>query len=129
MTKILHEREVAKAVGNGMRLRCPACGCGHMFQAFLKVNDRCPECGEALHHQRADDAPPYVTIFIVGHLIVVPLVWMNTTFDPPVWLEVGFWMTVTAGLSLAILPVVKGGLVGLQWGLRMHGFSGEGGPR
>ena len=27
-------------------------------------------------------------------------------------------------LPLAILPVVKGALIGLQWALRMHGFGG-----
>jgi len=26
-------------------------------------------------------------------------------------------------MCLALLPVVKGGFVGLQWGLRMHGFG------
>ena len=44
-----------------------------MFRAFLKVADHCPACGEALHHHRADDAPAYFVILIVGH-IVVPLV-------------------------------------------------------
>lgn len=26
---------------NGLRGKCPACGKGHMFRAFLKVADRC----------------------------------------------------------------------------------------
>jgi hypothetical protein len=26
-------------------------------------------------------------------------------------------------MSLALLPPVKGGLVGLQWALRLHGFG------
>jgi hypothetical protein len=29
-------------------------------------------------------------------------------------------------LSLALLPVVKGAIIGLQWALRMHGFDGAG---
>ena len=45
---------------------------GKLFRSFLKVADTCSVCGEELHHQRADDAPPYFTMFIVGH-IVVPL--------------------------------------------------------
>ena len=51
-------------------MKCPACGKGAMFNAYLKVNDRCPACGEELHHHRADDAPPYFTMLIVGHIVV-----------------------------------------------------------
>jgi len=43
-----------------------------MFRAFLKVADHCAACSEALHHHRADDAPAYFVILIVGH-VVVPL--------------------------------------------------------
>ena len=51
-------RLVSRAVWRGMRLRCPHCGEGRMFRAYLKVNDHCPVCGEDLSHHRADDAPP-----------------------------------------------------------------------
>ncbi len=47
--------------------RCPACGEGRLFRAFVKVADRCNACGEDLHHHRADDFPAYLTIFMVGH--------------------------------------------------------------
>ena len=33
------------------------------------------------------------------------------------------WLIVTAGLSLLILPRIKGAVVGYQWALRMHGFA------
>jgi uncharacterized protein (DUF983 family) len=62
-----------EAMRRGARGRCPSCGRGHMFRAFLKVADQCPACGEELHHQRADDFPAYIVIVLVGH-IVVPLV-------------------------------------------------------
>ena len=41
-----------------------------MFRAYLKVVDACPVCGEDLSHQRADDAPAYMTMLIVGHFVV-----------------------------------------------------------
>src|SRR5947209_17029947 len=50
----------------GLSGRCPACGEGHIFRKYLKVADSCACCGEELHHHRADDAPPYFTILIVG---------------------------------------------------------------
>jgi uncharacterized protein (DUF983 family) len=64
------ERSVLTSLLRGARLTCPACGKGAMFRRYLKVADTCPTCGDALHHHRADDAPPYFTIVIVGHIVV-----------------------------------------------------------
>jgi uncharacterized protein (DUF983 family) len=105
--------------------KCPHCGRGRLFWRYLKVVDVCPECGEELHHQRADDAPPYFTIAIVGHIVVPMLLALELAYQPPVWLHLAIWMPLTILLSLLLLPVVKGSLVGLQWALRMHGFGGE----
>lgn len=94
-----------------------------MFRAFLKVADRCPTCGEALHHQRADDAPAYFVILIVGHFIVPAALSVETVFAPSYWIHAALWLPSTIGLSLALLQPIKGALVGLQWALRMHGFD------
>ena len=63
-------RPIFGSLLRGAALQCPACGTGAMFRRYLKVADTCPHCGEALHHHRADDAPPYFTIVIVGHIVV-----------------------------------------------------------
>ena len=68
----LPKRKGWTALRRGFLGRCPNCGRGKLFRAFLKVADRCPDCGTELHHHRADDAPAYFVILIVGH-IVVPL--------------------------------------------------------
>ncbi len=94
-----------------------------MFRAYLKPRDACPACGEALHHQRADDAPPYVTILVVGHLVVALAVAIDLALAWPSWVNVLVCLAVTAGLSLVLLPRIKGALIGLQWALRMHGFG------
>ncbi len=92
------------------------------YTRYLKVADRCPACAEELHHHRADDAPPYFTILIVGHFIVAGVMFVEEYFHPDYWLHILMWFPLTIGLSLLILPRVKGALVGLQWALRMHGF-------
>lgn len=98
-----------------------------MYCAFLKVADECPACGEHLYHHRADDMPPYIVISIVGH-IVVPLAFtVETAFRPDYWIHLALWIPMIIGLSLALLPSVKGTIVALQWALRMHGFDGKGG--
>ena len=116
-------RPLAGALWRGFRLRCPACGKGAMFGAYLKVNDRCPGCGEELHHHRADDAPPYFTILIVGHIIVAAVLTVELTLAPPMWMQMVAWPVLATALSLLLLPVIKGTLVALQWALRMHGFG------
>ncbi|MCA0420344.1 MAG: DUF983 domain-containing protein, partial [Proteobacteria bacterium] len=49
----LDARDWRQAVARGLRGRCPHCGKGRLFRAFLKPVDRCEACGEDLHHQRA----------------------------------------------------------------------------
>jgi uncharacterized protein (DUF983 family) len=79
-----------------------------------------------LHHHRADDAPPYFTILIVGHFIVAGVMMVEEYFHPDYWIHILMWFPLTIGLSLWFLPRVKGALIGLQWALRMHGFAGPG---
>ena len=119
------QRDVKEALLRGARQRCPACGEGKMFHAFLKVSDTCPSCGEELHHQRADDAPPYFTMVIVGHVVIAGILALEKAVAPESWVHLMLWLPLTVGLSLWLLPRVKGALVGLQWALRMHGFGGR----
>jgi uncharacterized protein (DUF983 family) len=118
-------RDVWRAMLDGFRGRCPACGNGALFGRYLKVQEACPSCGEALHHHRADDAPPYFTIMIVGHVIVGAILPVERAFAPPLWLHAALWLPLTLVLSLWLLPRVKGAIVGLQWAFYMHGFEEE----
>jgi len=95
-----------------------------LFRAYLKVNDSCPVCGEDLHHHRADDAPAYFTITIVGHIVVAGALLLEKGYAPETWVHMALWVPLTLVLCLALLPMIKGALVGLQWAYRMHGFSG-----
>ena len=88
----------------GARLKCPACGSGAMFRRYLKVADNCPACGEELHHHRADDAPPYFTIVIVGHIVVSLVLLVEMTYRPPLWVHVMLWLPLTVALALLLLP-------------------------
>ncbi len=114
------------AMRRGFLGRCPRCGQGSIFRAYLKVRERCDACGEELHHHRADDAPPYLTILIVAHVLGAAMVIVLGTWDDiPAWVNATLWPALVLLLSLTLLPRVKGLLVALQWALRMHGFGGE----
>ena len=119
------KRDVGIAVRRGFLERCPNCGKGRLFRAYLKVVDACPVCAEELYHQRADDAPPYITMLIVGHIVVAGVLAAEEAWpQSPMWLGAIIWIWLTFVLSLLLLPRVKGALVGYQWALRMHGFGG-----
>ena len=94
-----------------------------MFAKFLKVSDSCGACGEELHHHRADDAPPYFTMFIVGHIVVPLVLVVEKLWQPPLPIHFVVWTAVTLALTFALMPAVKGAIVGLQWALKMHGFE------
>ena len=117
------ERPIRQAMLRGLLGRCPHCGRGKLFRAFLKVADECTECGQDFSHQQADDAPAYFVILVVGHIVVPLALSVEVAFAPPYWLQLSIWLPVTLGLSLALLPPFKGAIVAWQWAHRMHGFE------
>jgi uncharacterized protein (DUF983 family) len=110
-------------LARGFTCHCPNCGRGALFRAFLKPVAACPICGEDFTHQRADDAPPYITIVIVGHLLVPLMLAAQIATDWPSIVHLAIWLPLTAAFALALLQPVKGAVVALQWALRMHGFD------
>ncbi|MFN5521571.1 MAG: hypothetical protein ACK5AT_04560, partial [Bradyrhizobium sp.] len=42
----VEKRDVWTAMKRGLRGRCPRCGEGRLFRAFLKVADACDRCGQ-----------------------------------------------------------------------------------
>ncbi len=116
-------RPIFGSMWRGAMLKFPASGVGAMFRRYLKVSDSCPRCREELHHHRADDAPAYFTIAIVGHIVVSLVLAVEMAYRPELWVHAALWLPLTLILTLLCLPSVKGALVGLQWGLRMHGFD------
>lgn len=112
-----------RAILRGLRHRCPRCGEGTVYRRYLKVSATCGSCALALDGHQADDAPPYFTIMIVGHIVIAGMLSLETWAHPPAWAHYALWIPLTLGLSLCLLPPVKGALIGLQWAFRMHGFE------
>lgn len=118
-------RSKRDAVWKGIKGRCPHCGEGRLFNRWLKVTPQCEHCGEELHHERAQDLPPYITITIVGHIVVTFLMIAEANFNWSMTTHLLVWIPVTTLMTLAIMQPVKGGVVGLQWALGMFGFGGS----
>lgn len=117
------EIKVIPAMRRGLLGHCPACNRGRLFGRFLKVADHCESCGTEFHHHRADDLPPYLVIFIVGHLIGYGILMTETKMELPMWVHLATWPALTLILCLLLLQPMKGAVVGLQYALGMHGFG------
>lgn len=118
------ERPLGRSIARGMRCRCPSCGSGQLFSAWLKPVDSCRACGEDLHHQRSDDLPPYISIMILGHVAVGGFMMTDMVLNIPMWAHFAIWVPITILVALLTIQPIKGGVIGLQWALKMHGFSG-----
>jgi len=116
-------RPLWPALARGWRRRCPKCGNGHVMKGYLKVNAACPVCREELHHHRADDGPAYLTILFVGHLMapLLHIVFVHYRPDPLTLFTI--FAVGCVGLSLYLLPRLKGAIVGYQWAREMYGFG------
>jgi uncharacterized protein (DUF983 family) len=109
------------AVGRALMGRCPCCGKGKLMRAYLKQVDNCSVCGESFGQIRADDAAPWATIILVGH-VFLPMAFM-IDLPLPVWATATVWSGLFAGLSLAILPKAKALFIAILWRTRAPGYQ------
>ena len=117
------ERPLWPAMTNGLACKCPSCGQGKLFRAYLKTVDVCESCGTEIQHHRADDLPPYLAILIVGHVLIGVMIHLDMVMhiSPMTYLFIMIPLAIV--LPLAMLPSLKGMVVGIQWAKRMHGFG------
>ncbi len=115
MAEFIHP--LRRSVMRGLQGHCPSCGKGPLFWKYLKVNGRCEACDHDLARYPADDGPAYLTILLVGHLVVAPLlifpiIWRsNPVYSLPLIL------IPLAVFTLLLLPRIKGGWIGLMYSL------------
>jgi uncharacterized protein (DUF983 family) len=108
--------DVLTGMRRGLAGRCPQCGKGPLLHSYLKVVSPCGVCGHDNAQYPSDDAPPYFTILIVGHLVIAPLVLLPVWRWPVGWV-LGVTLPSVAALTLFLLPRVKGAIIGLMWAL------------
>ena len=99
-------------LGRGLRGRCPVCGQGKLFNGFLSVAAACAECGTNFTRVRADDAPPYFTIVLTGHIVLPLMLWLERAATPPLWVHSAIFLPLTVGLALSLLRPIKGATLG-----------------
>lgn len=116
-----HAPSLGEVFRRGIATRCPSCGRAPLFAGFLRVRQTCSCCGAPLGTFRADDAPPYFTVLLVGHLVIPTLLLTDRLFTPALWLEMAIFLPGTLLLTLGLLRPVKGVTVGLLMRLGLGG--------
>ncbi len=117
-------RPLWRSIRRGLLNTCPACGSSRLFKSFLKPVDVCAACNTDFTAQRADDLPPYLVIVVVGHVLLTAYMLTDDILPQALWVQFLIWVPLTILFSVAIIQPIKGGVIGLQWALRMHGFGG-----
>ncbi|WP_207540708.1 DUF983 domain-containing protein [Sabulicella rubraurantiaca] len=107
--------KIGVGVRRGLGLRCPHCGEGRLFGRYLKVSDQCEVCGADNTIYPCDDAPPYLTLFMVGHFIIPFMFWMDKAWEPALWVMFAVWLPLITVITLVTLPYMKGLVVGFAW--------------
>jgi uncharacterized protein (DUF983 family) len=107
------------ALWRGLLCRCPSCGKTPLFNGYITVVTACTNCGAPLGSARADDAPPYFTILVVGHIVIPLLVLMQRDYDPSTLALTAVFVPMTIVLVLGLLRPIKGATVGLMLRLNM----------
>lgn len=103
------------AIRRGLTGRCPACGEGRLFRSYLKPVEACSACGEAFGHIRSDDAAPWLTILVVGHIFVPLLISVEQSAEWPLWVSGIVWPAIAGLMCLAVLPFAKAVFVSAIW--------------
>jgi uncharacterized protein (DUF983 family) len=111
------------AARRGFLGRCPSCGGTPLFKAYLKQVHACPSCHAEFGRIRADDAAPWLTIIVIGHVFLPLVFFLNLDQVIPFWASVAAYAAFLSLLALALLPRAKGLFIGILWATRAPGVE------
>lgn len=113
-----------QAMLQGARFRCPRCGKA-CSPATWKPAPSCSHCGQDWTLHQADDFPPYVSMFVTGHLMAPVIIEVGKSS-----LSLGAQLAIAFGigsvLMIGLLQPAKGAIIALQWWMGMHDFRPAG---
>jgi uncharacterized protein (DUF983 family) len=119
---ISNEKRVWPAMKRGLACKCPKCGKGWLFHHYLEQVDACANCGEHIGEYKAGLFTSLVVITLIVHVVAVLMLDMELrgANDPMFYLYI--LVPVTLFGSLAVMPPIKGAIIGLMWA---KGWSDE----
>ena len=110
-----HDPSAPSPITTGLKGLCPRCGKGHVFKGFLTVQPKCEVCGLDLAFTDTGDGPAFFVMSFVGLFVVALALWVEFTYEPPIWLHLVMWTILSIVLSLLLVRPLKGVLMNLQY--------------
>ena len=106
---------VPGVLGASLFGRCPRCGQGKLFAFYLDVAPECAVCGLNFREFDVGDGAAALVILVVGAIVCALALWVEFTFQPPIWVHVVLWTPLIAILTLVFLRTGKAALLVLQY--------------
>lgn len=109
------------ALLRGAQRRCPRCGVGPLFAAYLTRVDACTHCGADFEGLDAADGPAWLTIGIVTPLILTLLLVLEKYATLSGFAEGSILVAATILAATILLPVAKDVFLAGLWLMRESG--------
>jgi uncharacterized protein (DUF983 family) len=108
MWRIYRWRLILRAVLRGIRLRCPECGHGHLFQAGLRLNETCPYCWVRFERAPGESVGAvYLTSAITALLIYGGYFILDALLDSDITSYIAVWIGVVLALNLLFFRLTR----------------------
>ncbi|MEE2566012.1 DUF983 domain-containing protein [Hyphobacterium marinum] len=85
-----------------------------MFAGFLRIAPSCDACGFDYSVADIGDGAAVFVMFVAGFVVVLPALFVEVAYQPPVWVHALLWLPLTLVVCLALLRPFKGMLFALQ---------------
>lgn len=102
---------IAKAALFGL---CPQCGDKTLFAGLGQFADKCTNCGLDYSSYNVGDGPAALLTMVIGALIIVLALIVDSAFRPPFWVHVVIWVPMTAALTVITLRMAKAALLAAE---------------
>ena len=103
---------IAKAALFGL---CPKCGAKSLFCGPARFSERCDSCGLDYSNFNVGDGPAALLTLVIGALIIIFALMLDTAVRPPFWVHVIIWVPVTAAMTVYSLRISKGALLAAEY--------------
>ncbi len=108
-----------------IKARCPRCGEAPLFRKWLKPVDTCSSCAQDWSLHSADDFPPYISIFVTGHVMAPLIILLVSDAGLSIMAALAILLPLAVAIMLAILQPAKGAVIAMQYWLGLSGFAKE----
>jgi len=106
-----------KSLLYGLRLKCPKCGEGKLFDGYLKLREECSHCHESFRDIKADDGSASPTIFVAALVTVPLLIVLERSEILPDWAVLSICLFVATATVFLVLPRSKGFFIAALWSI------------